>query len=353
MKEPSVISPTSRTAIVLFNLGGPDSTEAIQPFLQNLFSDPAIIGLPNPLRGMLAKFISKRRAPKAADIYDEIGGKSPILENTQAQAQALEAALSGHGHVKVFTTMRYWHPRAVQVVKEVAAFAPDHILLLPLYPQFSTTTTGSSYAEWQRAARAIDLNTPTSLICCYPTQEDFVKAHADLIHTYYKEAKGFGAPRVIFSAHGLPEKVIQKGDPYQAQVEATTQAVVRALGIEGLDYVNSYQSRVGPMKWIGPSTEEELLRAGREELPVVLVPIAFVSEHSETLVELDIEYAELAYQHGVNHYYRVPTLSTSARFIAALAEICLKARRDLAIAPDTGTRVCDKAWGKCLCKINN
>ncbi len=346
----TIISPTSRTAIVLFNLGGPDSTEAIQPFLKNLFSDPAIIGLPNPLRGILAKFISTRRAPKAAEIYDEIGGKSPILENTQAQASALEAALAGHGKVKVFTAMRYWHPRAEQVVKEVAAFAPDHILLLPLYPQFSTTTTGSSYKEWMRAAAAIKLETPTSLICCYPTQAEFVKAHTQLIHTYYKEAEGFGKPRIIFSAHGLPEKIIKKGDPYQAQVEATTQAVVAALGIENVDYCNSYQSRVGPMKWIGPSTEDELMRAGREELPVVLVPIAFVSEHSETLVELDIEYAELAYQHGVNHYYRVPTLSVSAHFIAALADLCLKAKKDVAIAPDGGTRICSREWGGCLCK---
>ncbi len=345
-----VISPTSRTAIVLFNLGGPDSAEAIQPFLKNLFSDPAIISLPNPLRAFLANLISKRRAPKATEIYEEIGGKSPILENTQEQAMALEATLSGHGKVKVFTAMRYWHPRAEQVVKEVAAFAPDHILLLPLYPQFSMTTTGSSYKEWMRAAALIKLDVPTSLICCYPTQAEFVKAHVQLIRTYYNEAAGFGKPRIVFSAHGLPEKIIKKGDPYQAQVEATTQAVIDALDIAYVDYVNAYQSRVGPMKWIGPSTEDELMRAGREELPVVLVPIAFVSEHSETLVELDIEYAELAYQHGVNHYYRVPTLSTQAHFIAALADMCLKAPGDVAIAPDSGTRICGREWKQCLCK---
>jgi ferrochelatase len=347
----NIISPERKTAIVLFNLGGPDSLEAVQPFLFNLFNDPAIIGLPNPFRQMLAGFISRKRAPKAQAIYEEMGGKSPIVENTESQVQALEASLSGHGKVKVFFTMRYWHPMADDVVKRVKEYAPDHVILLPLYPQFSTTTTGSSFEDWQRAAKAVKLDAPTTSVCCYPTQGDFVKAHAALIRTYYDEAKQFGEPRILFSAHGLPEKIVKRGDPYQAQIEAGTQVIMDALGIQGADYVNCYQSRVGPLKWIGPATTDELIRAGFEKKPVVLVPIAFVSEHSETLVELDIEYAELAHTHGIDHYYRVPTLSTHAHFIAGLSDICLKLKTQNGLASHTGGRFCGPEWSQCPCKL--
>ena len=351
MAAVSAISLSKKTAVVLFNLGGPDGPDAVQPFLFNLFNDPAIIGLPKPFRRMLASFISRRRAPKAQAIYDEIGGKSPIVENTEAQAKALEASLSGHGQVKVFTCMRYWHPLAEECANKVKEYNPDHIILLPLYPQFSTTTTGSSFKDWAQAAEKVGLkNTPTSQVCCYPTHDEFVKAHAQLIRTYCQEAERFGKPRILFSAHGLPEKIVKRGDPYQMQVELGTQAILKSLGIADADYVNCYQSRVGPMKWIGPSTEDELLRAGFEKKPVVLVPIAFVSEHSETLVELDIEYAELAHSNGINHYYRVPTLSTHAHFIAALADICLKQTTQGCLAPDTGVRICGREWGGCLCK---
>lgn len=345
----AAISLQKKTAVVLFNLGGPDGPEAVKPFLYNLFFDPAIIGLPRPFRYLLAKLISSRRAPKAREIYDEIGGKSPILENTEAQAQALEASLSGHGQVKVFTAMRYWHPRASDVAAKVKEFDPDHIILLPLYPQYSTTTTGSSFAEWDRVARAKKIGATTSRICCYPTQSEFIKAHVQLIRTYYNEAKNFGAPRLLFSAHGLPEKIIKGGDPYQAQVEASTQAILKELEIPNVDYVNCYQSRVGPMKWIGPSTESELLRAAAEKVPVVLIPVAFVSEHSETLVELDIEYAEMAHAQGLDHYYRVPTLSNHAHFIAALTDMCLKLSDAGGTASDKGTRICEKNLARCAC----
>ncbi len=340
-----IISLSSKTAIVLFNLGGPDAPHAVQPFLFNLFNDPAIIGLPNPFRTLLANFISKRRAPKAQKIYDEIGGKSPILENTQAQADALQAALSAHGEVKVFIAMRYWHPMTDEVVEDVKNYAPDHIILLPLYPHYSTTTTGSSVKEWHAQANKQGLHTPTTTVCCYPTQAEFIAAHAQLVSTYVNEANNVGAPRVLFSAHGLPEKIIKKGDPYQWQVEQTTQKIVEKLGLTS--YVNCYQSRVGPMKWIGPSTEHELLRAAADKVPVVLVPIAFVSEHSETLVELDIEYAELAHEAGLEHYFRVPTLSVQAHFIAALADICLKQTPQTCPKPDSGARICPKNFTQC------
>lgn len=340
-----LISLSSKTAIVLFNLGGPDSPQAVKPFLFNLFNDPAIIGLPGIFRRLLASIISRSRTPKAQAIYDEMGGKSPILENTQAQAQALEAALSPHGQVKVFIAMRYWHPMTEEVVAQVKAYAPDHIILLPLYPQFSTSTTGSSLTAWHRAAKQAGLSIPTTSICCYPTQEDFIAAHTQLVATYVNEAKRFGTPRVLFSAHGLPEKTIKNGDPYQWQVEQTSRTIIEKLGLE--DVVNCYQSRVGPMKWIGPSTHDELMRAAKEHVPVVLVPIAFVSEHSETLVELDIEYANLAHEAGLDHYYRVPTLSLQAHFIAALADMCLKKTLKPTICSDTAKRHCPHAFKRC------
>ena len=206
MQTEPAIGLNKKTAVVLFNLGGPDSPEAVQPFLFNLFNDPAIIGLPNPFRRMLASFISRRRAPKAQAIYDEIGGKSPILENTEAQAQALEASLAGHGNVKVFIAMRYWHPFAAETAEQVKEFAPDHVILLPLYPHYSTTTTGSSFADWDRAAEAVGLRASTSKICCYPKHAEFVKAHAQLIQTYYQEASRFGEPLALG-----PTGIIPKG----------------------------------------------------------------------------------------------------------------------------------------------
>jgi len=308
----------TRTAVVLFNLGGPDSPEAVRPFLFNLFSDKAIIGLPNPFRYFLAKLISKKRAPIAQHIYQLIGGKSPILENTQAQADALESAL-GEGY-KTFIAMRYWHPMSDSAAKQVQKYNPDEIILLPLYPQYSTTTTGSSVDAWNRAAVAQKINAPTRVACCYPTHKDFISAQAKLVRAAYEEASKSGTPRILFSAHGLPEKIIAKGDPYQWQVEQTTQKVVEELDIFGLDFINCYQSRVGPLKWIGPSTDTEITRAKNDKVPIVLVPIAFVSEHSETLVELDIEYKELA---GEVPYIRVPTVSTQPDFIAALKAVCL------------------------------
>lgn len=341
------IAPQRKTAIVLFNLGGPDAPASVEPFLFNLFFDPAIIRLPRPLRWLIARLISRRRAPVAQKIYDELGGKSPIVENTQAQAEALEKTLSQHGPVRVFTAMRYWHPRAMDIAREVKAYAPDHLILLPLYPQFSTTTTGSSVTEWQRAVEACGLNVPTSTVCCYPTQPDFIRAHAQLVRTYYDEAAQHGVPRVLFSAHGLPEKVIQRGDPYQWQVEQTTKAVLDQLNQPSLDAVNCYQSRVGPMKWIGPSTESEILRAARQKKPIVLVPIAFVSEHSETLVELDIEYAALAHENGLDRYYRVPTLSLHAQFIAGLADLCLQQTTQPRCTSHTGGRICPKTFTQC------
>jgi len=340
----------SRTAVVLFNLGGPDGPDAVRPFLFNLFNDPAIIGLPNPFRWLLAKFISARRAPVAREIYAHIGGKSPLLELTQAQADALQSALADVGEIEVFVCMRYWHPMSAQTARAVKDFAPDRVVLLPLYPQYSTTTSASSLKDWQRAAAAVGLNAPSQAVCCYPTETGWIAAQAKLV----KDAFG-GDPRarVLFSAHGLPKKVVDAGDPYQWQVERTAGAVIDKLADEGTavaDWCVCYQSRVGPLEWIGPSTEAELERAAVDGVPVIVVPIAFVSEHSETLVELDIEYREEAGKLGVPGYTRVPAVGTEPDFIEGLAGLVrtrLAAGAEISCGLGDGARICPAMHARC------
>ena len=355
-----------KTAVILFNLGGPDSLEAVRPFLFNLFTDPAIIRLPTPLRQFVAWMISSRREKTAQEIYGKIGGRSPILPNTEAQARALEEKLNAtaggseavavarsaeqsHPQYKVFIAMRYWHPFATETIKQVKEYAPDDMVLLPLYPQFSTTTSDSSLKEWVKVtARAGLGGVPSKTVCCYPTNSGFISALVDVIRPAYARAHKFGNPRLLFSAHGLPEKIVLGGDPYQYQCEQTVTALVQALALPDMDYTICYQSRVGPLKWIGPSTEDEVRQAGADKVPVVMVPIAFVSEHSETLVELDIEYRQLAHETGVPHYACVPTVSTNGSFISALANMVVRAKDGC--APDTGARLCPPDFAGCACR---
>lgn len=312
-----------KKAVILFNLGGPDNLDAVEKFLFNLFYDKNIITIPNPVRYFLAKIISKKRAPIAREIYKQIGNKSPILEETKKQAVALENALNGNDSnvYKVFVAMRYWHPFSYETIEEVRKFTPEEVILLPLYPQFSTTTSKSSMDDWNKVAKN-KLTVPTKAICSYHRQENFITAHVDRIRKYYEEASTVCNPRILFSAHGLPEKIIQKGDPYQKQIEETAAAIVSKLAIKDLDFIVCYQSRVGRLKWIEPSTDQEINRAGQDGVGVIIVPIAFVSEHSETLVELDIEYRELAMKCGVKSYLRVPALGDDKNFIKALVEVC-------------------------------
>ncbi len=341
----------ARTAIVLFNLGGPDGPRAVRPFLFNLFNDPAIIAAPGPLRWLLAQVISQRRAPVARRIYDELGGGSPLLANTEAQAQALEAASNaegGDGEVKAFIAMRYWHPMSEETARAVKAYDPERVVLLPLYPQFSTTTTGSSIAAWAGAAARAGLEVPTRTLCCYPSEPGFVAEVAGGLRSALAQAAGHGAPRVLFSAHGLPKKIVERGDPYPWQVERTAAAVVEALGEGDLDWRICYQSRVGPMEWIGPSTEAEIVRGGRDGVALVVVPIAFVSEHSETLVELDIEYRRLAREAGVPAYVRAPTVGVGAAFIAGLADLTRQALADpRPLCSQVGGRLCPPSCSGC------
>ena len=333
-----------KVAVVLFNLGGPDGPRSVEPFLFNLFNDPAIIGLPGFIRTRLARFIARRRAPSARANYARMGGGSPLLPETKKQAAALQALLSAArpgDEVRCFIAMRYWKPLTEETAAQVAAFAPDEILLLPLYPQYSTTTTGSSLKAWAEAYRGP--GRPRA-VCCWPAGEAFLAAHARLIEQAWEAAGRPGPARLLFSAHGLPEKVIKAGDPYQAQVEATAAGVAARLSGDW-DWKISYQSRVGPMKWIGPNTEDEIRAAAKAGLALVVVPIAFVSEHIETLVELDVEYGEVARHEGAKAYIRVPALGTDGLFIAGLAGLAAQALDREGLDSD-GSWTC-AGFGKC------
>ena len=314
-----------KKAIILFNLGGPDSLDAVQPFLFNLFNDPAIISLPGIFRYPLAKFISKRRTSVAKAIYAEMGGKSPILEETQIQADAIEKILRHEkDEYKCFIVMRCWNPRAIDVIKKVKEFNPAQTILLPLYPQYSNATSGSSIKEWLDTCKKENLDSITKIICCYPTEKDFILAYANLIKDKINLNK-LSETTLVFSAHGLPENKIKQGDPYQWQVENTVNYLVRKLSIKNLNYILSYQSRVGPLKWIGPSTETVIKEEANKQKIIIVVPVAFVSEHSETLVELDIEYKKLAVQNGSKDYIRVPAVTANQDFINSLKSSILSA----------------------------
>ena len=345
-----------KTAVILFNLGGPDRPEAVRPFLFNLFNDSAIISTAQPFRWLLAQLISRRRAPVARKIYDHIGGKSPLLEMTQNQVTALQDQLADDGDYKVFISMRYWHPMADETARRVKEYDPDRVVLLPLYPQFSTTTTGSSLTDWKRAAAAAGLDAPSHAICCYPQHEGFTTAVSHLVAQSIETATASDSSgvRVLFSAHGLPQKIVDAGDPYPRHIELSVQKIVERLAIKDLDWVICYQSRVGPLQWIGPSTDDEIARAASDGRAVVIVPIAFVSEHSETLVELDIEYREIADRLGVPSYVRVPTVADDPTYISGLKDLVVGAVKggdsipSPAISSGDGKRVCQLDCSGCL-----
>ncbi|MGZ8364355.1 MAG: ferrochelatase [Caulobacteraceae bacterium] len=339
-----------KLAVVLFNLGGPDSLDAVKPFLFNLFSDKAIIGLPWPLRLLLARVISARREDEAKANYAHMGGASPLLPETEKQAEAIRAALESRlpgVEVRTFTAMRYWRPFTVDAARAVAGWGPDEIVLLPLYPQFSTTTTGSSLGEWRRTYQG---GGRVRALCCYPLAQGLIESHARHIEEAWKAAGSPRGARLLFSAHGLPEKVIKSGDPYQAQIEATAEAVagrlIETTG-ESWDWEVCYQSRVGPLRWIGPSTPEALEIAGAQGVGVVVTPIAFVSEHVETLVELDRDYGPLATDMGCPFYIRVPALGCASEFIGALAGAVVRSLGERAGVSPASPFVCAEAWGKC------
>lgn len=343
----SEATPGRRIAVVLFNLGGPDDQASVKPFLFNLFNDPAIIGLPGIFRTPLAKLISSRRETSAQANYALMGGGSPLLPETRRQAEALEAVLGARlngDEVKVFIAMRYWHPLTEETAAEVAAFGPDEVVLLPLYPQFSTTTTESSLKAWNAAYAGPGVS---RAVCCYPAATGWVEAQAQAIGEKLDEAVGQPV-RVLFSAHGIPETLVTgKGDPYQEQIETTVAAVVAAIEAQRgpIDHAICYQSRVGPMKWLGPSTPEAIETAAKDGVGVVVTPIAFVSEHIETLVELDIEYGELAHEKGASPYLRAPAVGIAPLFIDALADAAVGALSHKGVAPFG--QGCKADWKAC------
>lgn len=339
------VMTSRRVAIILFNLGGPDSQQAVRPFLFNLFNDKAIIGAPQPIRFFIAQLISRTREKLAKANYALMGGGSPILPETQKQAAALEIEIAkrvSNVTFKCFPAMRYWKPFVKDAARAAKEWGATDAILLPLYPQFSSTTTASSLRAWHAVS---DL--PASTICCYPAGASFAQTHADSILETWRNAGSPPSPRILFSAHGLPQNVIDRGDPYQWQVEQSV-AAVRALLPADWDVRTCYQSRVGPLKWIGPSTEEAIHEAAKDGAGVLIAPIAFVSEHVETLVELDIEYAQLARSLNLPFYLRAPAPGAAPRFIDALAEL---AERALSASGKTqsesGGRLCPARWGLC------
>lgn len=336
---------TGKTAVILFNLGGPDKPESIRPFLLNFFMDKNIIRAPWFVRCFLARLIANRRSKnEAGSAYSKLGGKSPLLENTMQQAGALQGELGPD--YRVFVTMRYWHPLAKETVKLVKDYDPDRVLLLPLYPQYSTTTTRSSVQDWQAAAHKENLGAPTSLVCCYPTNEGFIRASAEKIAEAYKSVEQtiHRKPRILFSAHGLPEKIIKDGDPYQWQCEESARKIAEILnrthGLFDLDWTVCYQSRVGPLKWIGPSTEDAIRVAAKDKVPIIIYPHAFVNEHVETLVEIGEEYRDLAKDMGVPVFSRVDTVGTHPEFIRGLADLVRSSSSRQKCCPAKFSRCC-------------
>lgn len=317
-----------RVAIVLFNLGGPDSLAAVRPFLFNLFSDPDIFRLPLGAltQKPFAALVSRRRAAEAAKGYAAIGGASPLLSNTRRQAQALAHALANDGDFDVHICMRYWHPRAAQVVEQLKANNIARVVLLPLYPHYSIATTGSSCNEFQRECARQKYQPTVSWVRQWYDQPDYLDG---IVQTLRAQAAAFpnadpAAIEVLFSAHGLPRKIIDAGDPYEKQIRATFEAVRARL--QWPRTTLCYQSRVGPLEWLKPYTDEvirEKARAGAQQ--ILVYPIAFVSDHVETLYELGQTYAQLARDQGVAHYRVAPALNDDARLTQGLRKLVLDA----------------------------
>ncbi|MCE2687417.1 MAG: ferrochelatase [Rickettsiales bacterium] len=329
----SELNQEDKTAIILFNLGGPDKLSSVQKFLFNLFNDKAIINLPQPFRFLIATLISTLRNKKSQNIYRQINNKSPLLEITTKQASLIETELNNHGKFKVFVAMRYWHPFSKEVMEKVNHYQPNKIILLPLYPQFSTTTSESSindfYQEFKKYKNKLDAE--IKAVCCYPLQPEFIEAHSQLIkQAIHKNFENkIGQFRFLFSAHGLPQDIIDRGDPYSFQAKKTTEAIIDNLAkklnisINEFDYQLCYQSKVGPKKWTSPSLDSEIKRAIDDKKIPVIIPVSFVSDHSETLVELDIDYKNKAKELGAIDYIRVESLNFNQIFIKSLTKICL------------------------------
>ena len=316
----------NRLGVVLFQLGGPDTLEAIEPFLYNLFCDPDIIDFPFARLGRkpLAKLISSTRAQKVQHHYSAIGGGSPIRRNTERQAQALEAELQDRGFdARCFVAMRYWHPFTSEAVAGIERQHCSNIVLLPLYPQYSATTTGSSVNEWNRRYR--QNGAVVHLVSDFYRNEGYLDALVEAIDLTLKRFEVPSRPKLVFSAHSVPTAVVERGDPYQRQIEETV-----ALAMERGGWSNSYrlcyQSKVGASRWLQPTLTGTLRQLAKEEVKeVCVVPVSFVSDHVETLGEIDHNARELATTLGIQRFEMVPGLNDSPAFISALADLVLEA----------------------------
>jgi protoporphyrin/coproporphyrin ferrochelatase len=327
----SVYSAGRKLGVVLFQLGGPDSLDAIEPFLYNLFSDPDIIDFPfaRIARQPLARLISSTRARHVRQHYAEIGGRSPILEFTRRQAHALEAALSHDFDARVVVAMRYWHPFTAEAIHALAAHAPQHVVLLPLYPQYSGTTTGSSLNEWNRRFVPNGWNPRVEAIQEFHEHDAYIEVLAKAIDESLSAFENPSDVDMVFSAHSVPIAAIAAGDPYQRQIERTVELAWNRGRWPGRRHL-CYQSKVGASKWLQPTMHaviKQLAAEGRRHL--LVIPISFVSDHVETLHEIDIEHRALAASLGIDDYRMMPGLNDSPGFIAVLAGLvrnCLEPR---------------------------
>lgn len=319
-----------RISIILFNLGGPTDSHAVRPFLFNLFRDKNIIRLPALFRYPLAYLISSLRYKKASKIYAKLGGASPINQETERQLSALAHYLKDQTSsydFKLHYCMQYWHPMHEEVIKNVVQDQPEKVILLPLYPQFSTTTSKSSFEVWMRKSKALLKDIPHIKICCYPENPGFIKAYGDLIIQKLDASEHKSAVEILYSAHGIPQDCVDDGDPYEEQINKSAAAITAYLREKGYQNATmvTYQSKVGPKKWLEPDTETVIETRSQQKKPLLIVPIAFTSEHSETLVELDMDYQELATELGCPEYLRVPTVSANHHYIAGLGAGILNA----------------------------
>jgi ferrochelatase len=316
---------TRRVGIVLFQLGGPDSPEAIEPFLYNLFCDPDIIDFPFARIGRkaLAKLISTTRARKVQHHYATIGGCSPIRRNTERQAQALELELNRLGvDARCFVAMRYWHPFTSEAILSVRQADCDEVVLLPLYPQYSSTTTGSSINEWRRLFHG---NVRVDYVQTFYRNTMYLDSVVEKIEEALHRFPSRERPEIVFSAHSVPVSVIQKGDPYQRQIETTVQLLMER-GRWSNRHRLCYQSKVGASKWLQPSLHQTLNTLAAERVrEVCIVPVAFVSDHVETLAEIDHEAREQARRLGFTQFEMSAGLNDSPKFISALGQIVLRA----------------------------
>jgi ferrochelatase len=313
-----------KLGVVLFQLGGPDSLSAVEPFLHNLFLDPDIIDFPlaKLARPVLAKLMAASRAKKVQQSYARLGGKSPLVEWTRRQAQALERALRESLDVRVVVAMRYWHPFTSEAIENLVRERVSKLVLLPLYPHYSKTTTGSSLNEWRRRAAGTALaQTPATVIETYHDDPGYVDTLVDQIEQSLQKFPAHEPVHLLFSAHGVPTSVIAAGDPYQRQIEETTRLVL-ARGRWNHPHTVCYQSKVGSGRWLQPSIHEVIPRlAARGPRRVLVVPISFVSDHIETLHEIDVEVREQAQQAGIRQFEMMPGLNDGARFIRTLADL--------------------------------